>query len=151
MDTPVTCAARTSSGGGCSWSTWHSALRMYCRLLSRSKNGQGGRRGQRWQRAQVPLACEEVHSTRVAVEANGTETPGKAAMEWCHGGSGRTQQRWRDRAGGTGASGICVPVVPSRPREQDVAHQAQVRSNLYHKLGRLERGGTVCHSSESHL
>ncbi|KAG8345375.1 hypothetical protein TRVL_03795 [Trypanosoma vivax] len=41
-------------------------------------------------------------------------------------------------------------IASSRAR-QDVAHQAQVRTHLYHKLGRLERGGAVSHSSASHL
>ncbi|KAH8606273.1 hypothetical protein ERJ75_001533200 [Trypanosoma vivax] len=36
--------------------------------------------------------------------------------------------RCRGRAGGTGATGICVSMVPSRPREQDVDHQAPVRT-----------------------
>ncbi|KAH8619870.1 hypothetical protein ERJ75_000122000 [Trypanosoma vivax] len=40
--------------------------------------------------------------------------------------------------------GICVPAAPSRPQEQNMAHQPQVRSNLYYKLGRLERGGAAC-------
>ncbi|KAH8604590.1 hypothetical protein ERJ75_001702200 [Trypanosoma vivax] len=36
-----------------------------------------------------------------------------------------------------------MPAVPSRPQEQAVAQQKPVRSHLYHKLGRLERGGAV--------
>ncbi|KAG8339206.1 hypothetical protein TRVL_09963 [Trypanosoma vivax] len=66
-----------------------------------SKKGQGRRHVRRWQRAQVPLVCKEVHRTRVAAQANDTETPGEAAIERCHGGSGRTRQRRRGRAGGT--------------------------------------------------
>ncbi|KAH8608903.1 hypothetical protein ERJ75_001246100 [Trypanosoma vivax] len=47
--------------------------------------------------------------------------------------------------------GICMPAVPSRPPEQGMSHQAQVRTNLYHKLGRLERGGAAGHSGAPHL
>ncbi|KAG8342210.1 hypothetical protein TRVL_06956 [Trypanosoma vivax] len=44
-----------------------------------------------------------------------------------------------------------MPAVPSRPQEQGIAYQAQMRSNLYHKLGGLERGGAACHSSVSYM
>ncbi|KAG8340265.1 hypothetical protein TRVL_08905 [Trypanosoma vivax] len=82
---------------------------------------------------------------------DGAEAPGEAAIERRHRDSGCARQRWRDRAGGTGAKGICIPVVPLCSQRQGMVYQPQVRSNLYHKLGRLERGGAACHSSSSHL